>query len=246
MFKNPLLISVLLVTTTGNAAVLPCSVDSSQPLCTALGKNPVNWEGALPPSWQPVIPPVDVALSRLTEEHIKELIQTKKADFKYLRDLELQHKLPIGTLRTMWLIESVAGTLNVTNKSQCSGHFQFSRDTAKYVGLKNPFDLIEASNATVTLLHKYATLSGLPLNSTVTAYGLHQQGGNGYLQIKASGQGEVSLTKTVCRNLRKNIPIKYKDEANALKCNTQLAQLYLSVWGEEVNRILTIVLSTDL
>lgn len=243
------IVVVLMLASASADARTPMCVTPSTPtkhMCDNYGG---NWGAtALPPSWSVVVPRDEAVLIKLTDEKIRELLRKKKADFDFLRGVEVEAQLPAGTLRTKWLIESMAGELNIRNKSGFSGHFQCGDYECKRFKFGNPYKLREAAYGAVRLLRHYEQVGGIKITSPFIAYGYHQQGGNGLANIVTTGRGG-KLRPDVKKNMLNNIPKGVKHEVfsvrgSLLLDDKQLALKFMQMWESEVNRINNIVLGS--
>ena len=210
-----------------------------------------NWDANIPfpPEWVPIIPNQTEALKTLTEAKIKSLITAKPKSFALLQKIEESSTLPKGTLRTKWLIESVAGELNIRNTSGYEGNFQVGDYEAKRYKIKNRKNLKDSALGVVRLLKHYSELSEIPLNSVWDAYSLHQQGFTGAAMMRKAVHTN-HLRADVKRNMLNNIPkhIKktfYNSEGKFQLTDAELSTEFIAIWSTEVNRINQIVLSTS-
>lgn len=243
------IVIVLMVASATADARTPMCVTTSTPtkhMCDSYGG---DWgESALPPSWSVIVPRDEAVLSKLTDEKIRELLREKKADFDFLRGVETEAKLPAGTLRTKWLIESMAGTLNIRNSAGYAGHWQAGDYEARRFKFGNRYNMRESVYGVVRLLRHYEQVGGIKITSPYIAYGYHNQGGNGLANIVATARGGT-LRKDVKRNMLNNIPKGVKHEifsvrGRLLLDDKKLALKFMRVWEAEVNRINNIVLGS--
>lgn len=226
---------------------ISCQLNQGQKYCKYLGQSDANWDTALPPGWTPILPSVVPILEKLTDNKIKNLISNKRSQFQMLKEIEIANGLPEGTLRVKWLIESVAGELNIRNKFGYDGHFQVGDYEAKHYGIKNRRDLKDSALGVVRLLKDYSKKSGIGLTSVWNCYSLHQQGFNGAANIVSTANGGA-LRSDVKRNMLNNIPKRSKAEIFTLSgkltlSDRDLARKFKTIWSTEIDRILTIVLS---
>lgn len=209
-----------------------------------------NWDAnePFPPEWVPIIPDQTEALKTLTEAKIKALIKHKPKSFALLKKIEERSTLPEGTLRTKWLIESLAGERNIRNKAGYEGNFQVGDYEAKRYKIKNRKNLKDSALGVVRLLKHYSELSDIPLDSVWDAYNLHQQGFTGAAMMRKAVHTNY-LRADVKRNMLNNIPkhIKktfYNAKGELKLTDAELSTEFITVWSTEVNRINQIVLST--
>jgi hypothetical protein len=249
-FKFFLGLLAVVLCTHANASTpnISCELNQGQKYCKYLSQTDADWDTALPPGWTPILPSVVPILESLTDKKIQSLISKKRPQFQMLKEIEVANNLPEGTLRVKWLIESVAGELNIRNKFGYDGHFQVGDYEAKRYGIKDRRDLKDSAIGVVRLLRDYSDKSGIALTSVWNCYSLHQQGFNGAANIVSTANGG-KLRKDVKRNMLNNIPKSVKREVFAvngqlLLSDRDLARKFQVVWSKEVERILTIVLTS--
>lgn len=238
-------VSALALASANTYAAQPlCLVQTSATakLCDAYAG---DWgDQALPPSWQHIAPDEPI-IKKLTKAKIQSLILNKLDDFKFLAKVEENNKLPAGTLRTKWLIESMAGELNIRNKSGYAGHWQAGDYEAKRFQFKNRFDMRESVYGVIRLLRHYERLGGIPITSPFIAYGYHNQG-SGFSNIVAASEGG-NLRRKIRANMANNIPSKawknvFTSDGKIHLTDQEFAKFFLDTWRQEIERINEIVL----
>ena len=165
--------------------------------------------------------------------------------FSKLAELERANGFPEGTLRTMWVIESMCGELNIRNKSNHDGHFQFGEFEQKKFNLTNPFDFDQASNAVPKLLKDYHdqfhVYSKAPVawskRSMADWYMLHQQGFMGSAtQYNAVMFGDKLLPR-VRKNIEGNVARQYRKAISPGISDRDLTIFFYRMWEHEMDRI---------
>lgn len=181
--------------------------------------------------------------------------KVKYADgFAYLQKLNDAEGFPPGTLQTMWVIESMAGELNIRNGSGYAGHFQLGRYEAdKYCPGMDVFQLQGAAVCTVRLLRDYHMQFQGHAKQQVhwqertrtDFYDLHRSGFRGAAeQYNVIVHGASFRDRKLVRNIRVNMPVKYKGmlfdtkgKLNPGVSDRDLAVFFYRMWDYEVNRI---------
>jgi len=247
IYLPTLLVLALTPLTNANASVaLACVNTSMEVYCKLLGQADIE-DDVLPKEWEEFIPLTLPIIKTLTDSKITSLLNQKKEQFSSLAQIEKKHQLPVGTLRVKWLIESVAGEVNIRNKHGYTGHFQLGDYEANKYGVKDRHDLLDSAEGTVNMLKDYSQKSGIGLNSVWDCYGHHQQGYRGIKEIYRAIDGKP-LSKKVKRNMLNNIPKRaypnfFKPNTKVLKLTDQeFAQAFKTLWEGEIQRILSIVL----
>ena len=104
--------------------------------------------------------------------------------------LESKYRLPQGYLNRLYQLESSSGTNLRTEKSSAKGPFQFTDDTAKRMGLKDPDDLEASADAAARLAVQNRTIlqqNGVENPDGKVLYLAHQQGASGALKLLKGG-----------------------------------------------------------
>lgn len=104
--------------------------------------------------------------------------------------LESKYRLPQGYLNRLYQLESSSGTNLRTEKSSAKGPFQFTDDTAKRMGLKDPDNLEASADAAARLAVQNRTIlqqNGVENPDGKVLYLAHQQGAPGALKLLKGG-----------------------------------------------------------
>lgn len=192
-------------------------------------------------------------LEKVTPEWLDTAKVKHAKEFAYLRRLNDANGFPEGTLPTMWVVESMAGELNVRNRSGYSGHFQLGKyEAGKYCPGADVFQLKSAAECTVRLLRDYHMQTQRYSKDKIpwTARGmhdfylLHNQGFEGSARhYNAIVYGDV-LPQKVVRNVRGNVARQYKHvlydpngKRKAGVSDHDISVFFYRHWQYEMNRI---------
>lgn len=184
-------------------------------------------------------------LAKAKVKHVKEFAQLKK-----LNDAE---GFPEGTLQTMWVIESMAGELNIRNGSGYDGMFQIGDyEHNKYCPDGDRRNLKDAAECTVLLLRDYhiqfqnyaAQKVDWSQRTRTDFYDLHRSGFRGAAaQYNVIAHGASFRDPKLIRNIRTNVPTKYKGalfsgtKLNPGVTHRELAVFFYRLWDYETARI---------
>ena len=109
---------------------------------------------------------------------------------KLFSQKEDEYGLPSGLLNRTWQIESSSGKNLGNDKSSARGHFQFIPGTAQMMGLKNPDDLAESTDAAARYAAQnrdFLRKNGILEPTAAQLYLAHQQGPLGAVRLLNAG-----------------------------------------------------------
>lgn len=87
----------------------------------------------------------------------------------FLGRLEKDHGLPPGVLHAQWKAESSGGK-NMRSAAGAEGHFQFMPNTAKAMGVSNPYDFYDSAKGAARYMEKLYKQSNGDLGKALASY----------------------------------------------------------------------------
>lgn len=110
-------------------------------------------------------------------------------------ELEKKNGLPPGTLDKVWEKESGRGK-HMTSKAGAQGHFQLMPGTAKELGVSNPNDLGQSSEAASRMLGRLSKKYGGDMSLALAAYNWGEGNVDSYLKTGKGAKGQALPEET--------------------------------------------------